>query len=295
MNWTGGDMTGSGRTIIAAGTTLTIANPNQVLLSTRTLENGGTVLWTGVGNLPLLSGAVITNRAGALFQVLGSGSFAFNGNENGRIDNAGTFRKSGNTGTTATGIIGFNNFGTLEIRSGIFAANGGYTSTSNTLLNCALGGTTAGTGYGQLQIGGTVNLNGALSVELSNGFVPALNDSFTVLTAGTRSGTFASFNYPSNIVTMQLNNSPTSVIVRVTDVLTAIPRPLLLPPELVGPDIKLTWTAISNETYRVEFNPTLTPTNWNSLPGDVTSLSNIAVKLDALTPSNRFYRVRVIP
>ncbi len=161
--------------------------------------------------------------------------------------------------------------------------------------NCALGGTTAGTGYGQLQVSGTVTLNGALSVDLTNGFSPALNDSFTVLIAGTRNGTFAGFSYPSSAVTMQLSNTTSSVIVRVTDVVTTIPRPLLLPPEISGADFKLTWTAVSNTSYRVEFNLDLAPSNWAALPGDVIGVSNTASKLDALTPSNRLYRVCVLP
>jgi hypothetical protein len=131
-------------------------------------------------------------------------------------------------------------------------------------------------------------------VDLINGFSPAVNDSFTVLTAGTRNGMFANFHYPSNDVTMQLSNTTTSVIVRVIDILS-VPRPLLFQPELVGTDIKLTWTALSNATYRVEFNGDLISTNWNALPGDVTSSAITASKLDMLTPSNRFYRVRVLP
>ena len=35
--------------------------------------------------------------------------------------------------------------------------------------------------------------------------------------------------------------------------------------------------------------------DWSAVPGDVTSQSNLASKLDFLTPSNRFYRVHVIP
>lgn len=57
----------------------------------------------------------------------------------------------------------------------------------------------------------------------------------------------------------------------------------------------LTWTARSNTTYRVEFNPNLNPSNWTAFPGDVTSVSNIANKFDPPTTSNRFYRVRVVP
>ena len=138
-------------------------------------------------------------------------------------------------------------------------------------------------------------MNGTLSVNLANNYLPTTNDSFTVLSAGTRNGTFASFIYPSNQVTMQLSNTTTSVIVRVTAAASPFPQPLLLPPALSGSNVVLTWTAISNTTYRLEFNPDLTPSNWNALPGDVTGASNTASKLDALTPSNRFYRVRVLP
>ena len=45
--------------------------------------------------------------------------------------------------------------------------------------------------------------------------------------------------------------------------------PMLLTPELSGTDFKLTWTVVSNVTYRVEFNPDLTISNWTALPGDV--------------------------
>jgi hypothetical protein len=94
---------------------------------------------------------------------------------------------------------------------------------------------------------------------------------------------------------MQLSNSPTAVSVRVTDVLNAVPQPLLLPPEISGTDLKLTWTAVSNAIYRVEFNPNLASSNWTALPGDVPGVGNTASKFDPLTPSNRFYRVRLLP
>ena len=95
---------------------------------------------------------------------------------------------------------------------------------------------------------------------------------------------------------MQLSISPTAVILRVTNVFAAVPAPLLLPPELIGSDIRLTWTSGSNAMYRLEFNPDLANlTNWNPVPGDVTTTSNTASKLDALTSSNRLYRVRVLP
>jgi hypothetical protein len=263
-----------------------------VTLNARTLENAGTVLWTGAGGI-ILNGAVITNRLGALFLAQSAASLAFGGGAN-RFDNAGTLRKISSGTSTVGNNISLNNYGAVEIRRGILQANGGYISSSNALLNCAIGGTTAGTGFGQLQVSGTVNVNGSLSVDLTNAFVPAINDSFAILTAGMRNGAFANFFYPSNEVTMQVSNTPNSVIVRITDLFTNI-APVLLQPELSGSDIRLIWTAVSNSTYRIEFKSDLNSTNWNALPGDVTSLSNFASKVDTFTPSNRFYRVRLNP
>ena len=75
MNWTGGNMSGSGRTIIPPGVTLNIAGftgYGGVFLFDRTLENAGTVVWGG-GNLGL--SGVITNDVGASFQIQGPAAF----------------------------------------------------------------------------------------------------------------------------------------------------------------------------------------------------------------------------
>jgi len=291
MNWTAGTMSGAGRTIISPAATLSLANPNSIGLQ-RTLENAGTVAWTGPGLIGLLNG-VITNRAGAVFEAFNANRLAFSGGGC-RFDNVGTFRKLGAAGTTAIDAgLPFNNAGTVDIRSGILAANGGYSSSSNALLNCALGGTTPGTNYGQLQVAGTVTLNGGLSVDLLPGFTPATNDTFTVLTAATRNGTFGNFIYPSNVVTMQLSNTPNSVIVRTTGL--AIPELVLFPPVITSSNVTLCWMVESSKTYRLECNPDLSPTNWFAVPGDVVISGNRACISDALTPSNRFYRVRVLP
>lgn len=291
MNWTAGIMSGTGRTVIEPGATLHLDIPNAVGLHGRTLENGGTVLWGGPGLIQITS-AAITNRPGALFEAQSNARFEASGLN--RFDNAGIFRKSAGTGPTTvrSGMI-FHNYGVVDLRSGILAANGGYFSAASALFLCALGGTIPGTNYGQLQVAGGVTLDGALRVDLVNGFVPAINDSFTVLTAGTRNGTFANFLYPSNAVTMQLSNAPNSVIVRAAGL--GVTELVLFPPVLSSSNVMLSWAAESNKTYRLEFNPDLGLSNWNAVPGGVTILSNRATQLDALTSSNRFYRVRVVP
>jgi hypothetical protein len=295
MNWSGGTMNGSGRTIIADGSILNITPPSAVSLTTRTLENGGTVLWTGAGNITF-NNSVFTNRAGALFRMESAGGdFGNSVSSVARFDNAGIFRKSIHTGLmTVAGGVTFNNYQTVEIRSGTVGVNGTYLSTSNSTLHIAIGGTNVGTGYGRLQVANAVTLNGALGVELINGFLPETNALFSVLTAGVRNGAFTRFLYPSNAVSMLMSNTANSVIVRTTGGV-ANTDPVFLAPELAGSDIRLIWTSASNLTYRLEYKSDLALTNWTLIPGDITSLSNTAIRLESLTPSNRFYRVRVAP
>jgi hypothetical protein len=294
MTWAGGTMAGTGRTLIAPGAVMNITGSVSGTLNPRTLENAGTVNCLGTADF-IGNGAVVTNRSGALVDV--QSDLRFRELLAGcRFDNAGMFRKRNSTGTNIfTSAFAFNNYGSVELRGGILLANGAYTSATGSSLACVIGGTAPGTGFAQLQIAGAITLNGGLSVGLTNNYVPATNDSFAVVTAGTRTGAFTGFSYPSNQVTMVLSNTPTSVIVRVTGVTAPPPAPLLLTPLLSGTNVLLSWAAVSNILYRLEFNPDLTPSNWTALPGDVLSTSTNASKLDPLTPSNRFYRVRVLP
>jgi hypothetical protein len=291
MSWIGGNMSGTGRTLIPSGGSLAVSNLSTFnSITSRTLDNGGTTTWAGASITMI--GGVITNEPGALFQVQSPASINFGGGSP-RFDNAGTFRKSVTPGTF-TFTVPLNNNGTVDIQSGVLFAHGGFGSTSNAVLNCALAGTAPGTNYGQLQVSGPVTLDGTLSVNLTNNYIPGTNDLFTLVTAGPRNGAFSNFIYPSNKVAMVLSNTPTSVIVRATNIL-AVPEPFLFPPQLSGSNIVLTWTTYSNATYRVQFNPNLSPSNWFALPGDVTALSNTATKLDTLTSSNRYYRVLGFP
>jgi len=214
-----------------------------------------------------------------------------------RFDNAGTFLKSGSPGATgfSTGVA-LNNYGLVNIELGTLVAGGGYVSGINSVLNCEVDGSVPGTNYGQLQVpGAAATLAGTLAVGLANGFLPNTNNTFAVVTAGAISGSFSSFSYPSNVVTMQITNPPGSVVVRVTALTTPPLGPFVLSPVVVGTNLQLSWLSVSNTVYRVEFNPDLQPSNWNALPGDVTAVGSNASKVDPLTPSNRFYRVEIVP
>jgi hypothetical protein len=73
------------------------------------------------------------------------------------------------------------------------------------------------------------------------------------------------------------------------------PAPVLLTPMLLGVGtVNLTWTAVSNAAYRVQFNSDVNSTNWTDLVGDIRATGATASKTDTPT-TNRFYRIRVLP
>jgi hypothetical protein len=58
-------------------------------------------------------------------------------------------------------------------------------------MNAFIGGTTVGTQYSQLQVGGSATLAGTLTVALASGFTPTIGSTFTVLIASSISGKFS--------------------------------------------------------------------------------------------------------
>src|SRR5213079_1041651 len=61
------------------------------------------------------------------------------------------------------------------------------------------------------------NLGGTLNIALANGFSPTNGATFIFLTASSRVGAFATFNYPSNDLGMEVTYGASSAQVRVTN------------------------------------------------------------------------------
>jgi hypothetical protein len=106
----------------------------------------------------------------------------------GTILGAGTLSGSvtvGGSGTTPTISAGDSG------KAGLLVITGSYTQLSTATISSFIGGTTVGTQYSQLQVDGTATLAGTLTVKLASGFTPTVGSTFTVLTAGTVTGTFS--------------------------------------------------------------------------------------------------------
>jgi hypothetical protein len=107
------------------------------------------------------------------------------------INNAGTFRKSGGTGTlTMSSAFVFGNQGTLQAQIGIIQLPNLYTETPSANLGVSLGGTTPGTQYGQIHFPSAPTFSGKFTVTTRNGFTPSPGNSFYVLSYPSASGNF---------------------------------------------------------------------------------------------------------
>ncbi|HEV3084487.1 MAG TPA: hypothetical protein VGY66_32290, partial [Gemmataceae bacterium] len=181
--------------ITNTGTLEAVGGAQLGFLSTTPLDNQGTVIAgsgstvsaTGdyvqtAGTTNLMGGALTVNTVYAVntFDLEG-GTLAGTGTVTGNVANSGgTVTPGGNEGT------------------GVLTINGAYTQSANGTLHLDIGGASSSK-FDQLNISGSANINGALNVNLINGFTPAAGQNLAVLTSGSLTGTFATLGLPSSL------------------------------------------------------------------------------------------------
>ena len=174
----GGLITGYGSLIVSGG-----------------LLNSGSMALSGVTNI---TGTVNNGPSGLVDTAGGTTSFWGNVVNNGTVySNSDAFTVfygavSGSGSFTGPGTASFEgNLSPGQTPAAIAVASQAYFANTSQ-INIALAGTTAGTQYDQVNVAGAATLSGgSLNVTLLNGFRPAQNAQFTVLTFGSRSGNFA--------------------------------------------------------------------------------------------------------
>ncbi|MBX3663399.1 MAG: filamentous hemagglutinin N-terminal domain-containing protein [Burkholderiales bacterium] len=183
VNVTGGTL--SGTAALTNAGTLTKANAGTSTFSGG-FNNSGTVN-VNSGTLDLAGG--YTDAGGAL--VMGGGGIT--------APVAGLTLTTGTLGGTGTVTGNVIHNGTLNVGSspGTLTIAGDLTLGAGSTLNIELGGTTQGVNYDLLQVTGTANLNGTLNVSLFGGFTGTNGDLFDFMTYASRTGDFATINFPA--------------------------------------------------------------------------------------------------
>jgi virginiamycin B lyase len=206
-----------------------------------TVVNNLTVqnLTVSAGTLKLAGGAV--TAAGGL-TIQNGGTLSGNGTLTANVSNSGRLSP-----------------GVPSMAAGLITVNGNYTQTANGALNIDIGGLAANQ-FDRLAITGAANLDGTLNVALINGFTPALNNSFQILTFANRVGDFAvknGLNLGANKFDPQYHPTDLTLVVVMTNAGAfrefASPLPGSVPLGIAaGPDGNLWFTEQGTNTIGVQ-------------------------------------------
>jgi filamentous hemagglutinin family protein len=212
LNWNGGTLAGTGALATVGGATFALAGSGARILNGPTLSV--TNLNLGGGSLAVQAGTLnaagtTTIASGTLLDVTG-GTFNAGG---ATVNVSGTFHAGG--GAISAGTMNVNaggllygggtivgnvvNNGTVSPGNspGTLTINGNYTQGAGGTLAAELGGTTAGANYDVLNVTGTATLDGILALSLFGGYTGSAGDLYTLVNAGTVSGTFSSISVPA--------------------------------------------------------------------------------------------------
>jgi len=169
---TGGAMNGSGVTVVGSGSSGTVSG-SVVLTGSRELRAAGSVTLDATDLANNQGGAASLSTVSGGTLTLGNGST--NRTWNGccqalTINNAGTLSKPG--ANTVSGNFSLVNNGTVNVDLGSLGVNGNYSASGASTTALRIAGTTAGSGYAQLVVGGAAGLNGILSITTDASFSP---------------------------------------------------------------------------------------------------------------------------
>ncbi len=264
------------------GASLTVAsngvlNIEGTLTLYGALTNEGTVNWQAgdvdiryISGIPDYAGA-IWNEAGALWTIQCDQQIYNDSGTSAQFQNAGTVSKSAGSGTTSFNVY-LNNSGILDAEAGTISLNADFALTGGT-LNFGISNLTS---FGQIYLSDNPStLDGSISVHLNNSYLPAVGDSFSVLTFASASGAFTNFSSPSGAI-WKTNYTPTALV------LTNIGQ--------------ITWATPANITYGTplgasQLNPSTTPSvagtfAYNPVAGTVLNSGAGQLLTATFTPSD---------
>lgn len=281
--------------LVAAGPLVFDGEAGGTFVMGGSFNGSGTVQKEGGGRL-LYTGTTMNAFVGSV--VVDSGEFRADGSFT-----DGSFTVNGGllTGTGTVSTLTMNG-GTLlpGANPGILHIQGDLTVNTGAVLQVELNGPTPGNGYDQLEVNGTVNLNGG-TLSVLPGFSIAPGTSFLVLVNDTSNPIAGSFAGLSEGATFQAGGQYFSISYQAGPHINDVLLTRLSPPgnlsaitELNPGTVQLQGTGGSNVAYTILANTNLTTTNWQNI-GAVTSGASgtfLFSVTNVLAFPQRFFRVQ---
>jgi hypothetical protein len=181
--------------------------------------------------------------------------------------NSGSFTLTDGAAFTATGD--FANSGTLTVGAGsTLNVAGNFTQTAGAELNEQIGGPPGGGQFGQISVAGTASLAGELALDLLDGFVPSIGQSFPLLSFSASSGNFAEIQ---NFAAFNEVLNPTDLELDVLQPTIDLAASTVAAPSTatIGQDFTVTWQVANQgngdatgdwqDAVYVSSTPTLSP------------------------------------
>ena len=256
-----------GSSLLASGARLTVAQDSTLLFRSggrqylnAMLTNRGTmVVVSGQGYLDL-GGSILVNLPGALLDIQGDNDFGSGG---GRIENQGTFRKSGGTNVTELwSPLTFFNSGTVEALSGTIRMDARFTDLGGILAVRIEGPTN----FSRIQFTRALAVQGGFKVSVSGGYTPAAGDSFPVITYPSISGSFTSFAGLTSGGGLRLVPRQGKTEFRLAVEAYTVTVPPVITLNRAG-NTPLFWWPPEQADYQLLMKTNLTDAEWTLLPG----------------------------
>jgi Bacterial Ig domain/Protein of unknown function (DUF642)/Divergent InlB B-repeat domain len=208
VNWLGGGF-GAGFLVSSNATVNMTGNSGKFISANST--NAGTIVWGGTAGIQFYNNCGLNNLSSGILDVQSDQNLATSSGGEFFI-NSGLVRKTLATGTTTFGLL-VTNSNTLNVQSGTINFNNSFNQAGGT-WNFGINGSG---NYGHLGFSGTIPLANTLNVNLNNGYVPGVGTSLSIVSYGSRTGTFTNVNLPTNGLSWQLNYGSTAVTLNVTN------------------------------------------------------------------------------
>jgi hypothetical protein len=243
-------------------------------------QNNGTV--EGHSGTLLFSANTYTNPAGTIAVSGGNVQFASDLNlPGGLVTGSGTVQAPNiiNSAVVSPGAT-----------NAILNFAGNYTQLLGGSMQFDIGGTSPGVNQSQFNVTGSASLSGLVVLRFSPGYVPAVNSSNLVVTAGSLSGQFSFHNYfyllgqNKRVVPVY---SPTNVVL--TTISAADPTNPALSAAVQGQTFALAWPSEFAGYYLVT-KTNLNEPNWTSVPGVTNFYSETPI-----TSPHKFFRLFPAP